>query len=176
MSCKQNENGDFHKMHNKYHEVNRKLQIIQNQTLNFSSLSKAKIDDIEKSSKNVNYVEETMINLVDSSLKSLKFEIKYSEVIVLSDNHLYQFLYITSSQVIFSQKNNFNYFCDKTKVKLLKGFSELKIQDLIFYSTPEKIMLELPSFNISINDDIIYNYVNKEAIMNSFLSSEVFHY
>ena len=117
-----------------------------------------------------------MINLVDSSLKSLKFEIKYSEVIVLSDNHLYQFLYITSSQVIFSQKNNFNYFCDKTKVKLLKGFSELKIQDLIFYSTPEKIMLELPSFNISINDDISYNYVNKEAIMNSFLSSEVFHY
>lgn len=140
--------------------------------MSFSNNSKIEELGIKEASK-IEYVEETLINIVDNTLKSLKIEIKNSEIKILSDNHLYQFLDITSSQIIFSQKNNFNYYFDNSKIKLLKGFSELKIQDLIFYSSPDKIMLELPSFNIGITSDISYSHISKEAQINNFLNSDV---
>lgn len=92
----------------------------------------------------------------------------------MSDNHEYVFTNMLFSNFTFNTKNVFNYYYDKHKVKLLKSWSEIKIQDLIITASKiDKLILDLHTFTLTITEDIVYYHESKEANIRSSLNSEM---
>jgi len=94
---------------------------------------------------------------IDKSLKKFKISINDFELNILSDNHIYKFISVKFSNSIFENKNNFNYFYDKSKVRLLKKNNKIRIQGLQITSTNKnKIILQLDNFSFDTYEDFTY--------------------
>lgn len=115
--------------------------------------------------------EEFVLSKIDESIKKLKIEMFDFEINILSDNHQYKFISAHLSNFTFKLENLFNYYYDKSKVKLLKQTQEIRIQDLMLTATNHnKSILLLDNFVFSINEDNIYN---KELKTGNILSNMV---
>jgi len=81
---------------------------------------------------------------------------------------------INLNNFILENKNLYNYYFDKSKVKLLKNSNTLKIQDLKITSTNKnKIILNLDNFSFDINKELIYKQIIKNGMINNDLNFEM---
>jgi hypothetical protein len=93
---------------------------------------------------------------------------------LVSDNHEYIYTILKFTNFTFNTKNHLNYFYDRTKIKLLKSNSEVKITDLKMCANKyNRLILDLHSYVFTMSEDIIYYPDNKEGNIRSVVSSEM---
>jgi hypothetical protein len=121
----------------------------------------------------VQCIEELILQKITSQMKKMKLKLNDMEVKIVSDNHQFIFTHLNFSNFSYQSKNDFNYYCDSNKVKLLKSWAEVKIQDLILSSyKKEKVILDLQNFTLNLTEDIIYYHQSREGSIRGTVNSE----
>jgi hypothetical protein len=119
-------------------------------------------------------VEEIILDKIESTIRKIKLKLNNTEVSLVSDNHEYLYTILKFSNFSFHTKNTLNYFYDRTKVKLLKSNSEIKITDLkMSANKSNRLILDLHSYVFTMSEDIVYYPDNKEGNIRSVVSSEM---
>jgi len=128
-------------------------------------------DSFDNSS--IECVEKILLDKIESQMKKFKIKVNDIEATIVSDNHEFVYTNLFFSNFSYHIKNAFNYHYDNNKIKLLKNWAEVKIQDLqLTSSKKEKVIVELQTFTFNLTEDVIYYHNTREASFRSIVNSE----
>ena len=102
-------------------------------------------------------IEEQIVNKLHNLIKKLKIKFYNTKISINTDNNSYVLTEIVCSNLQFSIHNQINYVKESNLSKLIKSNTDIKINDLLITgSSFKKIILQLPLFTFSIDEELVY--------------------